>query len=184
MAEPEARPIAGAESPLGLVNPVFSPDGESLVFVSVGDGFFKRIGVAGGVPVTLGPASPPYGIRWEGDSILFAQAGGTLEDGRGSIRRISANGGTPETLLTVKEGELAFHPQVLPDDDTMLFTLAPSRLSPSERWQKAEVVIQSLKDGRRATLVNGADGRYLPTGHLVYAVGGVVFAAPFDLRQR
>src|SRR6266852_1536527 len=41
-----------------------------------------------------------------------------------------------------------------------------------------------LKSSERTTLVSGgSDGRYLPTGHLVYALGGVLFAVPFDLRR-
>jgi serine/threonine-protein kinase len=44
--------------------------------------------------------------------------------------------------------------------------------------------VQSLKSSERKTLVSGgSDGRYLPTGHLVYALGGVLLAVPFDLRR-
>ena len=46
------------------------------------------------------------------------------------------------------------------------------------------MVVQSLKSGERKTLVDGgSDGRYLPTGHVVYAVGGALFAVPFDVRR-
>jgi dipeptidyl aminopeptidase/acylaminoacyl peptidase len=45
-------------------------------------------------------------------------------------------------------------------------------------------VVQDLKSGQRKTVINGAtDGRYVATGHLLYAIGGVVLAAPFDLRR-
>src|SRR5438552_19000663 len=51
-------------------------------------------------------------------------------------------------------------------------------------WDKARIVAQSLKSSKRGTLVSGgSDGRYLPTGHLVYALGGVLFAVPLDLRH-
>ena len=30
----------------------------------------------------------------------------------------------------------------------------------------------------------GRDGRYLPTGHLVYGLNGVLFAVPFDVGAR
>ena len=182
MSDLDARPIAGTDGAVGVLNPVFSPDGGSLAFFSVTDGSIKRIPVTGGAPQTLCQAASPLGMSWDGGSILFSQ--GVFEEGRGTIQRISENGGTPETLLTVKEGELAVHPQMLPGGDAVLFTLVQSTLPVSERWQKAEIVIQSLKDDRRTALVTGADGRYLPTGHLVYALGGVVFAAPFDLSGR
>ena len=29
----------------------------------------------------------------------------------------------------------------------------------------------------------GSDGRYVPTGHLLYAVGGRLFAVPFDVQR-
>ena len=64
----------------------------------------------------------------------------------------------------------------------------------SDRWDSAKVVVQSLDTGTRTTLVEGgSDARYLPsgfgspagdepeTGHLIYAVSGVLFARPFDL---
>src|SRR4029453_6967368 len=43
---------------------------------------------------------------------------------------------------------------------------------------------QSLKSGKRTTVIEGgSDGRYLPSGHIMYARGGVVYGIPFDTRQ-
>src|SRR5207249_4414905 len=96
------------------------------------------------------------------------------------IMRVSANGGKPEVIVTAKANERAHGPQMLPDGKTVLFTLAVG-ITGSERWDKAQIVAQSLKTGERKTLVEGgSDARYLPTGHLVYALGGVLFAIPFD----
>ncbi|MGE5243566.1 MAG: TolB family protein [Betaproteobacteria bacterium] len=40
-------------------------------------------------------------------------------------------------------------------------------------------------DGRRrVVLEGGASARYAPTGHIVYARGGQIIAAPFDVRRR
>ena len=64
----------------------------------------------------------------------------------------------------------------------MLFTLATG--TGVDRWDKAQVVVQSLKSGERKTLVNGGtDARYVPTGHIVYAVGGTLFSLPFDAKR-
>src|SRR5262249_18196029 len=42
---------------------------------------------------------------------------------------------------------------------------------------------QSLSSGTRSVLVEGAsDGRYLSTGHIVYAVGLTLFAVPTDVQ--
>ena len=94
--------------------------------------------------------------------------------------RVSANGGQPEMLVSVKDGEVMYGPQVLPGGEWLLFTLATA--ATADGWDKAQIVVQSLKSSERKTLVSGgSDGRYLPTGHLVYALGGVLFAVPFDL---
>jgi serine/threonine-protein kinase len=52
-----------------------------------------------------------------------------------------------------------------------------------DRWDHAQIIVQSLKSGEQKTLLNGSDARYVPTGHIVYAVGGDLFAAPFDVRR-
>src|SRR5262249_18207856 len=48
------------------------------------------------------------------------------------------------------------------------FTLAPS--TGDDRWNKARIVVQSLKTGERKILIEGGSAaRYVPTGHIVYA---------------
>ncbi len=87
MSDLEARVISGTDPAL---SPVFSPDGQSLVFWS--DSALKRIAIGGGTAVTicqLGIA--PAGITWSNDSILFSQ--------QGVIMRVSPNGGKPAVLL-------------------------------------------------------------------------------------
>jgi serine/threonine-protein kinase len=172
MTEFDARAIPGAEPAL---NPVFSPDGESLLFW--GDAALKRIAIGGGAAITICEASPaPSGITWGPDGILFAQSG------RG-IMRVSPNGGKPEMLvaLSISEG-LTHGPQLLPDGHTLLFTIAQRMAAAVDPWDKAHIVVQSLKTGERKTLIDGGtDGRYVPTGHIVYALGGTIFARPFDL---
>ncbi len=179
MSESEARPIAGTETEAnsGVTNPVFSPDGRSIAFYSGPDRTLKRIAIGGGTPVTICTAANPFGMSWEGDEILFGQ-------GSQGIMRVSANGGAPERIIAVKSGELAHGPQMLPGGQAVLFTLATGVSAGSETWDKAQIVVQSLKSGERKTLVSGgADARYVSTGHLVYALGGVVFALRFDPRR-
>ena len=184
MSESEARPIAGTES-TQTTNPVFSPDGRSIAFWSATSGVsgaLKRIAISGGAAVTICQATNPFGMSWDNDEILFGQ------ESQG-IMRVSASGGTPERMIAVKSGELAHGPQRLPDGQAVLFTLATGAttgngIPGSEAWDKAQIVVQSLKSGERKTLVSGgADARYISTGHLVYALGGVVFALRFDPRR-
>jgi serine/threonine-protein kinase len=113
-------------------------------------------------------------MTWDADGILFGQ-------GSAGIMRAPATGGKPETLVKVSAGEIAHGPQMLPDGRTVLFTLATEG---TNRWDKAKIVVQSLRSGERTTLIEpGSDARYLPTGHIVYALGGTLFAVPFDLRR-
>jgi serine/threonine-protein kinase len=180
IGELAASPVADTGATQTLTSPAFSPDSRSLVFYSGSDGALKRVALGGGAAARLCPATNPMGLSWSEAGILFAQAG---IDRHSSIMRVSAAGGTPETLVSLKDDEIAEGPQLLADGDTLLFTLAHG-FSGADRWDRAQVVAQSLKSGRRTTLVDGgSDGRYLPSGHLAYARAGTVFAAPFDSRR-
>ena len=46
----------------------------------------------------------------------------------------------------------------------------------------SQLAVYSPKTGEQKTVIeSGADGRYIATGHLVYADGGIIFAVRFDL---
>ena len=171
-----AKPIQGSEA-FGAVNePVFSPDGQSIAFFSTLDNSLRHIAVAGGAAVTISPsvsATSPLGMTWDETGLVFSSP-----DQKG-ISRVSPNGGAPESLVTLKENERAFGPQMLPGGKAVLFTLATG--TAADRWDKADIVVQSLKTGeRKRLLTGGTDARYLPTGHLVFALGGTLFALAFD----
>jgi serine/threonine-protein kinase len=176
MSELDARPIPGTETFTAVGNPIFSPDGRSIAFWAASDLTLKKMPITGGAAITICPADNPWGISWGADGIVFGQ-------GPKGIMRVSANGGKPELLVSVKAGELAHGPQMLPGGDAVLFTLA-SGDGNLEQWDNGRVVVQSLKSGERKTLIErGSDARYVPTGHIVYAFGGTLFAVPFDLRR-
>ena len=176
MAEIEPRPIPGTESVAGQSNPVVSPDGRTVAFYSASDRTLKKIAISGGAAVTICPVdNTPQGMTWSGNDILFAQP----EKG---ILRVSANGGAPQLLVAMKAGEAMYQPEMLPGGEFILFTLAGT--GGGLDWDRAQIVIQSVKTSERRVLVSGgSDGRYVPTGHIVYALGGVLFAVPFDLRH-
>jgi serine/threonine-protein kinase len=164
-----ATPINGADGPL---EPFFSPDGEWIAYSS--GGHLKKISVTGGAPTLLCEAGAPYGMPWwDRDRIVFAE-------GPDGIFEVPASGGVATRIVKANPGEFLHGPQILPDGQTILFTLGTAK-SLIDRWSGSQIVAASLKTGERKTLVNGGtDGRYLPTGHLVYARNGVVYAARFD----
>lgn len=71
-------------------------------------------------------------------------------------------------------------PQLLPGGRVVMFTIHP----PSGRIDESRVAAVSLDTGNQKILIQGGtQGRYVPTGHLVFASGGSMFAAPFDIRR-
>ena len=43
------------------------------------------------------------------------------------------------------------------------------------------MLAQTLHTGQRHEIARGGDARILPTGHLIYALGTVIYAVPIDL---
>ena len=166
-----ARLLLGTQEQ--LTNPVFSPDGQSLAYY-VSPAQLKRLSLSGGAPVVISEATNPFGVSWEaGGSILFGQAAG--------IMRVSATGGTPELAIPAAEGEQLDAPQLLPDGDSVLFSVLTGARGLGNRWDNAQVVAQSLTSGERTmVLEGGSDARYVSTGHLVYALDDGLFAVAFD----
>ena len=175
MSEMESRPIAGTN--LDVSSPVFSPDGQWVAFHSSTENKLRKIAITGGTSVTICDAQNPFGLSWGADNqILFAAAS------TGGVLRVSGNGGKPESVITINAGEQAQNPQLLADGDTVLFTLVTG--SNADRWDRAQIVVQSLKSHERRVVVEGgSNARLLPTGHLVYALGATVLAVPFDVNS-
>ena len=170
--ELEAVAIAGTENARG---PFFSHDNQSIGFWA--DGQLRRLAVSGGAPVTIAAAAPTTdqlvsleidGASWGADNMIVY--------GHGTgIVRVSATGGTGDVVLAIEEPEAAHGPQMLPGGEWVLYTL---RSDGPGSWNTADVVAQSLTTGERRVLVGGRDGRYVSTGHLVYALDNTIFAVP------
>jgi serine/threonine-protein kinase len=175
MSEREAKPIPGTMQDINT--PFFSPDGKWIGFYVVPERTLKKIAITGGATVTIAEMGNPYGATWySDDSIMVGQ-------GAKGIIRVSAKGGSkPETVIEAKPNEVLHGPQVLPGGNELLFTVAGT--TGDGRWDKAQIVVQSLKTGeRKPLLTGGSDARYVPTGHIVYALGGNLFAVAFDAKN-
>jgi Tol biopolymer transport system component len=163
---------------------MFSPDGKSIAFWSggPGGGTLKRLALSGGAAVALFESKSTWmGGTWGREGILFPEF-------NVGIMRVNANGGEPAILVKLAGDEIAQRPSMLPGGEAVLFTLARYRgttlTTGSDMWAQAAVVAQSLISGQRKVLVKGgSDARYVPSGHLIYSMGGVLLAVPFDVQR-
>jgi len=176
MDRAEAEVIPGTE---GASAPFFSPDGRWIAFWA--GGWLKRIPLEGGLPINLaeyrdptGPY-PPMGGSWGADGTIFI---GTHFDG---LQTVDSSGGQLEPLTVPGRTTEYGHrmPQVLPGGRAVLFTVAYSYTGAG-----GHVEVVSPDTGERKVVVDsGLDGRYVPTGHLLFVQQGTMMAASFDPDQ-
>ncbi len=177
----DAQPIRGTED---AIAPFFSPDGEWVGFFTgsgPGSGVLRKVSVNGGAPVTICEARFPGGGTWlHDDTIVFSSAAST---GLPSIMRVSASAGTPAVVLTPDgtQRQRQFRwPSVLPDGDTVLFTLRGFG-----SFDEASVAMLSLTSGTVTPLIErGYHARFAPSGHIVYVLGRSLMAVPFNARRK
>jgi eukaryotic-like serine/threonine-protein kinase len=166
MDQMEAKLVTGTDGNAQLV--FFSPDGKWIGYFFAAGRQLKKISISGGAPVVLCDVDPPVlGATWEPDNTIV------YSDLRRGIMRISADGGTPEQIIKAAENEDLTMPKVLPGGEFIMFT----RSLPIP-WK---IMVQSLKSGERKELFPGDSAKYLPTGHIVYALDDNLIAIPFNL---
>jgi Tol biopolymer transport system component len=175
LGDAAARGIPGTEGFTSIALPAFSPDGHSIVFWTASDRSLKKMTLGNPTITTITDlAEGGYGLSWSGDQIFY----GSMSEG---IRRVPANGGASELVIAVKDREEFYAPQLLPDGDTLLFTVGTRGMA---SWDRASIVVESLRTKVRKTIVEQASGGvYIKSGHLVFGRGGVVLAVPFDLKN-
>jgi serine/threonine-protein kinase len=171
----EPLKLAGTE---GASNPVFSPEGRAIAFLTTSQ--LKTMTVGGAVAVH-GPANDPRGLSWVDETTLVY-----TPESIGGIHEVSLKGGAPRTLTTIDEkaGERTHRwPHVLPDNRWVLFTVGT--IASPDSYEEARIDVVNRETGERRTVFQGASmARYAPTGHLVFARGGSLFAVKFDLGSR
>ena len=155
--------------------PFFSPDGGSIGFFTGTQ--LQTVPTDGGPPETLFTPGSPRGAVWTADgSIILAPS---LRSGLARFSPGSSNL-EPLTVPDSGAGECCHRwPSLLPGGETVLFTI----MMDEGGLEAARVAALSLESGEVTEIVRGSSPRYVPTGHLVFARRGTLWAAPFDLGQ-
>jgi serine/threonine-protein kinase len=169
---PTSAQMRGTE---GAYAPFFSPDGQWVGFFAGGK--LKKTRIDGGEPVELCDAPGGRGGTWADDGNIIAAL-----DPQSGLSQIAADGGKPVALTTlnVEAGENTHRwPHVLPGGAGVLFTASAAY----GNYDEASIAVVSLRSHQTKTLLAhaGMSPHYLPSGHLVFATKGSLFAAPFDL---
>jgi Tol biopolymer transport system component len=131
-----------------------------------------KVPVEGGTAIELGPAEWSGGSWGRNGKLVYTQAYSTglwiVSEGGGDARKLTE----PDSA----KGELGhWWPQILPDGDHVLFTAYRTPL------ESATIEVLTISSGeRRVVLTGGANGFYVPTGHLLFAVGETIRAVRFD----
>jgi serine/threonine-protein kinase len=155
--------------------PFVSFDSRWIGFSDESDFVMKKIPIAGGPPVAIAPIGEEIvGASWgPDDSIVFAKRG----NGTG-LWKVSASGGAIESLTTpdASRGEIRHAwPDVLPDGRAVLFAIESGSAG-----RTTDIAVLDLATRTRKTLVHGTNPKFSPSGHLLYAVEGVLMAVRFD----
>jgi serine/threonine-protein kinase len=165
----EATPIAGTDNGDAAF---FSPDGRWIGFVAAGQ--IMKVAAEGGRPFRVADQMGVGASAWLRDgTIVFVPI---YSDG---LFRVPADGGTPQRLTTPDRasGELGhWWPEALPGERYVTFTAFRTPVD------KSRIGVLDLSTGQVRWVVEaGFYGRYVSTGHLVYARGQRLYAVPFDL---
>jgi serine/threonine-protein kinase len=164
----EAVAIPGTD---GADAAFFSPDGRWIGFVSGGQ--MMKVASEGGRPFRLAEQLGSGGATWLRDgTIVFAPS---YSDG---LFRVSAEGGTATRMTTPdrESGELGhWWPAPLPGERQVVFTAFRTPVD------KSRIGVLDLSTRKVTWVVEGGFfGRWVSSGHLLYARGQRLYAVPFD----
>jgi serine/threonine-protein kinase len=178
MASLEARQVT--EGFQTGINPTFSPDGQTIALWWPREQAIKAVSTSRAGAFTFGAASRDVGSLFTG--MTWGPGGIVVAHGRAGVFLYPDTGGSPQQIVSAADGQETMAPQMLPDGEHVMFTVAAA--TSIGQSNKGQIVVQSLKTGERRTLVErGSSARFVPSGHIVYALDGILYAIPFDVRR-
>src|SRR5688572_15483759 len=179
------EPLEVTNTPNFRGSPLFSPDGAFISFIE-GNGIisksrpFLKAALTGGAATILANYDNFHGGDWSADGWIYWTA--TYP---GGIVRIRDSGGETEkvTELDVVNGERSHRfAQLLPGGEALIYTVAFEGIN---SYDEARIDLWDMTTRRKKTLISGGThAQYSPSGHIVYASAGKLFAVPFDVGRR
>ena len=158
--------------------PFFSPDGRWICYTI--ESALKKVALSGGAPVEVVKTATYASGAWAEGQIVYADASG--------LYRVDQEGQSPEKLaVNLATNEQVAFPEVLPGGRAILFTVLPTRtniIGAASQSREARIDALDLRDGKQVTILRGGGRpRYVPTGHLLFALSGTLHGVLFDARR-
>ena len=169
------RPLAGTATTVvpntdGATTHVFSPDGQSIAFVTGGT-TIRKVPVEDGPVVTLADAtaaSRVRGLAWTGDGrIIFGSLNGPLY-------QVSEDSGQPEPLTEPVPGAIHAWPSIDPDTNILLYRVVHADPEVDGLY------VQSLATGQGHRLLAGEVGALVTHEELIFIRDGSLWVGFFD----
>ena len=163
----EPRDLPGTEE---ARLPFFSPDGDSVAFVTAA-GALKVVPVRGGSVRTLIPRQVAVdSLDWTSDGMIHF---GRPTEGVSKI--VSAGGAVEPVSQPEAVGVTHTRVDVLPNGKGAFITIN------KESANTAEIGVLDFATGKVEALFRGVQARFAASGHVVYVTSnGTLYAAPFD----
>lgn len=172
--EADGKPLAAAA---GLRNPIYSPDSKWLLMPDYVKRALVKVPLSGGAPVPIAPVDMFFRGHWATDGSMYV-----TNRLIGGIIRVQAGGGTePVTQIDESKQERSHrYAALLPGEKALIFTVASAN---EDSYDDARIDVIDLATKKRKTLVHGGTyARYSPSGHVVFARDGSLYAVAFDER--
>ncbi len=173
--ELDGKPLPNAK---GFGNPLYSPDNRWLLMPDYTKRLLVKVPLSGGAPVPIAPFDMPFLGDWGTDGHIYWTS--SLIS---AVIRTPENGGKnePVTQLDLERQERTHRfAKLLPGGKALMFTVASGEI---DSYDDARIDAIDLATKKRKVLVQGGTcARYSPSGHIVYARGGSLYAVGFDPR--
>ena len=181
----ESQPLEVSKTPGFRGGPMFSPDGASISYIQGNEIFsgsrpFLKASLTGGAALKLAEYDAFHEGEWGSDGKVY-----WTESYAGGIVSIPESGGAVQTVTKpdVEHGERSHRfAHLLPGGKAMIYTVSLDGIS---SYDDARIDLWDLTTGKHKPLVTGGTSAiYSPSGHIIYARAGKLFAVPFDLKRQ